>query len=163
MVDLETRHVDVDRLRNGSAGQTTSSVWVTMLTAPPRFTPGRLVGVDDVDRNAHADGGALAQAHEIDMNRMVPDRIELEVARDHAVLRAVDLEIVEGGQKAAGEDALLQFGCIERDRDGGLAVAVDYARHAAFATHCPGGPLAACGRAVALSSLTVAMVRSLLS
>ena len=50
------------------------------------------------------------------MHREVLDRIELEVARDHAVLRAVDVDVVERGQEAAGIDALAQFVVVERDR-----------------------------------------------
>ena len=73
---------------------------------------------------------------------MVAHRIELEIARDHAVLGAVDVDIVDAGQELAGEDALAQFGMVERDGERGLVVTVDDAGYAALATHCPGGPLA---------------------
>ena len=69
-----------------SGEHTTSTAWVTMLTVPPRFTPGAWSALTHMDRDAHADLGAFAQPHEIDMHRQVLHRIELEVARDDAML-----------------------------------------------------------------------------
>ena len=103
-----------------SAGHTTSSAVGDDIDRAAALHAGRLLDIDDVDRNAHPDGGALPQPHEIDVNRVFLDRVELEIARDHAMLGSVDLEIVEGGQKAAGKNALLEFGGIDRNRDGGL-------------------------------------------
>ena len=126
-----------------SAGHTTSTVWVTMLTAPPRFTPGDWSALSTCTGNVDADGGAFRHAQEVDMHRQVLDRVELEVARDHAMLRAVDIEIVERGEEAPGIDALAQFVMVEQDHHRGLVLAVDHARHSAGATRSPGGPLAA--------------------
>jgi len=58
------------------------------------------------------------------------------------VLHAVDFDIMNGGQKAPGINALAQFVEIERDRQSGFAVAIDNSGHLAGATHGPGGPLA---------------------
>src|SRR5262249_8726306 len=55
---------------------------------------------------------------------------------------AVDVELVDGGEKAAGIDALLEIGVINRDVERRLAVAIDHAGHAAGATLRAGGPLA---------------------
>ncbi len=55
----------------------------------------RLLGVADVDRNVDADGRAFAEPHEIHVQRQIAHRIELEVARDDAVLGAVDLDVVD--------------------------------------------------------------------
>jgi len=49
----------------------------------PRFSPG-----SDIDAN----GRALAEPHEIDVQRQIAHGIELEVARNDAVLHAVDLD-----------------------------------------------------------------------
>ena len=76
----------------------------------------RLVGIDRMHRNGDADHRALAEPHEVDMQRVVAHRIELEVARDHAVLLAVELEVVDRGQEPAGIDPLPQFGVVERNR-----------------------------------------------
>ena len=85
-------------------------VWVTMLTVPPRFTPGADSAVMDVQGDADADGGAFAEPHEIDVERKIADRIEMEVARNHAVLLALEFDVVNRGQEVTGEDALAQFG-----------------------------------------------------
>ena len=132
-----------------STEHSSSMVWVTMLTVPPRLTPGDASAVHDVQGNADADGGAFAEPHEIDMDREVAHRIEMEVARNHAVLLALEIDVVNRGQEPAGQDALAQFGIVDRDGDGGLVVAIDHSGHSPGATLCPGGPLAAlrtCGR-----------------
>ena len=126
-----------------SAGHSTSIVWVTMLTVPPRLTPGDWSALSTWTGMLTRITAPSAEPQEVDMHRRSLHRIELEVARDHAVLGAVDVEVVERGEEAPGIDALPQLGMIERDRQRGLVVAVDHARHAAGATRCPGGPLAA--------------------
>ena len=117
-------------------------MWVTILTVPPRFTPGAWSAFMTWTGNAHADLRAFAQPQEIDMDGKVLHRIELEVARNDAVLGAVDVEVVDRGEEVSGIDALLELGMVDRDVERRLAVAVDHARHAAGATLCPGGPLA---------------------
>ena len=120
MVDLEAGDVDVDRPAGWRRpGRRTSIVWVTMLTVPPRFMPGDWSAFMHVDRNVHADGRAFAEAQEVHMDRNVLDGVELEVARDHAMLGAVDVEIVEGGEEVARVDALAQFLVVERDHRSG--------------------------------------------
>src|SRR5262249_40567784 len=82
------------------------------------------------------------EPQEVDVHRQIPDRIELKIARDHPMLGAVDLELVDAGEKAPGIDALPELGVIDRDIHRRLAVAVDHAGYAAGSTLCPGGPLA---------------------
>ena len=65
-------------------------VWVTMLTVPPRFTR-RALRILDMQGNADADGRPFAEPHEIDMDRKIAHRIEMEVARNHAVLLAFQM------------------------------------------------------------------------
>src|ERR1035441_1586517 len=69
--------------------------------------------------------------------------IELEVARDHAVLGAVHIDVEERGEEAPGIDAPAQLGMVERDHLRGFVLAVNHARPSAGATCCPSGPLAA--------------------
>ena len=110
---------------------------------------GRTFRLHHVQGHADADGGAFAEPHEVDMDREVLDRIEVEVARNHAVLLAVEVDIDQRGQEPAGEDTLAQFAIINRDRERGLLVAIDHSGHFPGATLSPGGPLAAlrtCGR-----------------
>ena len=107
------------------------------------FDAGRLVGIEHMHRHFHADGRAFGHAKEIHMHRQILDRVELEVARDHAVLGAVHIEIVKRGEEAPGIDALAQFVMVERDHQRGFVLSVDHARHSAGTTCSPGGPLAA--------------------
>ena len=104
---------------------------------------GRGFAVRDVQGNADADRRAFTEPHEIDMQREVTHRIEVEVARNHAVLLALEVDVVNRGQEAAGQDALAQFLVVDRNGHGGLVVAVDHSGHSPGATLCPGGPLAA--------------------
>ena len=55
---------------------------------------GRLVGIEHVHRDVDADDGAFRHAQEIHVHRQILHRIELEVARDHAMLGAVHVEVV---------------------------------------------------------------------
>jgi hypothetical protein len=77
------------------------------------------------------------------MQREVTHRIEVEVARNHAVLLALEIDVVNRGQEAAGQDALAQFLVVDRNGHGGLVVAIDHSGNSPGATLCPGGPLAA--------------------
>ena len=92
------------------------------------------------------------------MQRQIADGVELKVTGNDAVLHAVDLDVVHGGEKMSGKDALAQFAVVERDRQRRLAVAIDNSGYAADATFGPGGPLAARERDAALITLTVAMM-----
>src|SRR5438309_2097467 len=78
------------------------------------------------------------------MDREIAHRIEMEVARDHAVLLALEIDVVNRGEEPAGQDARPQFSILDRNGRGGLVVAVYHSRHSAGATLCPCGPLAAC-------------------
>ena len=76
------------------------------------------------------------------MNREVPHRVQLVVARDRTGLLAVHVDLEDRGQEVAGEDQLLGLVEVEGDRLGRLARAVDDGRNLALATNGPGGPLA---------------------
>src|SRR4030095_4996717 len=104
---------------------------------------GRGFAVHDMQGNADADRRAFTEAHEIDMQREVTNGVEVGVARNHAVLLAREIDFVNRGQEAAGQDALAQFLVVDRNGHGGLVVAVDHSGHSPGATLCPGGPLAA--------------------
>ena len=65
-------------------------------------------------RDFHADRGAFGDAQEVHVHRQVLDRVELEVARDHPVLGAVHIEIVERGEEAPGINTLAQFVMLEQ-------------------------------------------------
>src|SRR5215211_3514164 len=140
--DLEAGHVDVDRGRNRLGRAAHLDRVRHDVDGAAALDARRLVGVDDVDRDLDANLRAFAEPEKIHMDRRVANRIELVVARDHAVLDALDLEIVQSGEEVSRIDALPDVGAIERDCQRGFAVTIDHARHAAGTTLRPGGPLA---------------------
>ena len=72
-----------------------------MLSTPPRLRPGEVSWPLKRTGNGETDAGAFGQAHEIDMDGTVADRVELDLARDHAGFLAGDVEHEEGGQEGA--------------------------------------------------------------
>ncbi len=118
-------------------------VWVTMLTVPPRLTPGAASAFWMCRGTLTRMVAPSPSRNEIDVQREITHRIEMEVARNHAVLLALQIDVVNRGEEPAGQDALAQFGIVDRDGHGGLVVAVDHSGHSPGATLCPCGPLAA--------------------
>jgi hypothetical protein len=130
MVDLQPGQVDLDRLRNGIGRNPHLDRMGHDIDRTAALDARRGFRIDHVHRNAHPDGGACTQALKIHMNRQILKRIELIIARDHAVLLALDLKLADRREEVAGEDFLLQFGMIERDMQRRLVVAIDHARNA---------------------------------
>src|SRR2546430_34970 len=77
--------------------------------------PGRVCRVHARQGNGDADGGASAEPHEIAMERKIPHRIELDVPRDHAVLVALEIDVVNRGEKSPRQNALTQLGIVDRN------------------------------------------------
>ena len=102
---------------------------------------GRLVFVDEVNRNVDVDFRVLADAQEIHVNRVVVDRVELEVLREHGDLGAADVDGRHGGQEPAAVDLVVDILVGQSDRQGRLLVAIDDCRHFTVAADCTGGPL----------------------
>src|SRR5262249_43768841 len=146
IIDLKPADIDLDAVRDRVGEATHFDGMRNDADCAAALDAGRLIGAAHANRNVDPDGGAFAQPHEIHVQRHVAHGIELEIARDDAVLYAVDLNLMDGGEEAAGIDALAQFGVVERNRQWRLAIAIDDAGDAASATLGPGGPLA-CPRA----------------
>ena len=142
IVDLELGDVDLDVIRNLLRLDHDVDRMGDHVHGAAALHAGCRFGIDHTNWNGDADHRALAEPHEIHVQWVVADRIELEVARDDAVLLAVDLKVIDRGQKPAGIDLLPQVGVIERNGDGGLGIAVDHTWYSASATLRPGGPLA---------------------
>src|SRR4249919_769516 len=110
MADLEPADIGFDELRNvidralqiDGVGDDVDGT--AALHAGCRFR------VLDVQGNADADGRAFAEPHEIDVERKIAYRIEMEVARNHAVLLALQIDVVNRGEKPAGQNSLAQVG-----------------------------------------------------
>ena len=84
IVDIHLRDIGQDAIRDvlGRANQF-DGVADDVEHAAALQTGRRFVALK-VDRNGEADGGAFGQAHEIDMDGAIGDRIALDFARDHA-------------------------------------------------------------------------------
>ena len=95
-----------------------------------------------MNRHVDADQRAFGEPHEVDVDRDILHRIELIVARDHPVLLAVDLDVVQRRQEVAGIDFVADVDVIDSDGERGFVGSVDHGRGTALATNCPGGPLA---------------------
>src|SRR5690606_29212415 len=91
--------------------------------------------VDEVHADLDGEARIGTDAQEVDMQRLVRNRIELVVARDDPVLLAIDVERDDTGEEAARIDALHRFLEGERDGDGGLLVAIDDSRDESLTTH----------------------------
>src|SRR5205085_6296394 len=109
VVDLEAGNVDVERFRNVVGGTLHFDGVGDDVDGAAALDPRRLLRIDHVDRDAHADARTLAEAKEIDVHRQILHRIELVIARDYALLAAVEIELVDRGEEAAGIDALLEI------------------------------------------------------
>ena len=121
IVDLEARKYRRRSIPECSRPRTsTSTVWVTILTVPPRFTPGACSAFMTWTGMRTRILRAFAQAQEIHVHRQVLHRVELEVARNDPVLGAVHVEVVHRGEEVSGIDALLELGMIDRDGEGSL-------------------------------------------
>src|SRR5664279_535550 len=84
-----------------------------------------LVRVQEYDRHANTHLGAAGYAQEVDMDWTVADRIELHIARKHAVLLAADLDIEQMRQETFDLELTAQKFGFQRDGNGGLFVAID--------------------------------------
>src|SRR5208282_2604695 len=142
VVDLELADVDLDSGRDGVSLTAHFDAVGHDADRSAAFDARRLVGVLDVDRDIDTDRRALAEPHEVYVQREITDGIELEIPRNDAVFYAVDLDVMNGREKTPGINALAQIAVFERDWQRRLAVAVDDSGHAAGATLRAGGPLA---------------------
>jgi hypothetical protein len=93
---------------------------------------------------------AGADAHEIDMQRRVGDRMILDLARQRAMHRAVDRHIDDGREKPGAANRARQFARLEADRRRLLVVAIDDAGNAPGPPRRPRRALAGARRGSAL-------------
>src|SRR6202140_1372914 len=102
IVDLELADVDVDAGRDGIGAAAYFDGVGDDADRAAAFHARRLVGIPPMDRNVDPDRGALAEPHEVHMQRQVAHGIELEVAGNDTVLHAVDFDVMNGGEKKPG-------------------------------------------------------------
>ena len=75
-----------------------------------------LLAVDVLDRDVDRDPGAVGQAQEVDVGRQVLDDVALDAAADDLVVLAVDLDVDERRQEAAGLELLQEDVELDVDR-----------------------------------------------
>jgi len=101
-----------------------------------------LLGVGDVHRHLDVHDGVGRNAQEVDVLGLVGDGVELDVASEATLLRAITQVDVE---QAGLEARLVQLGPddagVEGDGDGGLLGTVNHTRNLAFTASGTGGPL----------------------
>src|SRR5882672_590626 len=144
VADLQAADIGVDKLRNVIDRAFQIDGVGDDVDGAAALHARRTFRVYDMEGNADADGRAFAEPHEIHMDRKIAHRIEMEVARNHAVLLALEIDVVNRGEKTACQDALAQLGVVDRNGHGGLVIAIDHSGYSPGATLCPCGPLAAC-------------------
>src|SRR6266404_4327883 len=134
VANLQTADIGVDKLRNVIDRAFQVDGVGDDVDGAAALHARRAFRVHDMQGNADADGGAFAEPHEIDMERKIAHRIELEVARNHAVLTALEIDVVNRGEKPPRQNALTQLGIVDRNGEGGLVIAIDHSGHSAGAT-----------------------------
>src|SRR5262249_5811261 len=109
--------------------------------------------VDEADGHLDADARGRADALKIDVQRGVLDGIELYLARDHAQLFAVHIELEDGGEEPAAREQEAELAIIDGNRRGFLPIAIENAGDGALAAD---GACAALARARTCGSLDLA-------
>ena len=101
---------------------------------PAAFQAGRRRFIEEA--HGHLDGNhrIFAKSQEIDMDRKVAHRVELDRTGDHPRLLALDVEHEDRALEMAGVKLLVDGPIIDRDRLRLLLVAVDNAGNAPVAT-----------------------------
>ena len=86
--------------------------------------------------------GGFAEAHEIDMDGAVGDRVHLQVAGQHPVFLAADLDLEHAGEETGAPELLQQVQGVDGNQHRGFLVAVNHGRNPAGAAGRPGRALA---------------------
>ncbi len=100
-----------------------------------------VVFVQEVHDDFDVDPGGGAEAHEVHVDRLIGDRIELQIARQHPMGLAVDFDLVNAAEEARRVDLFPELDGIDGDHHRILFVAIDDTRHTALAACCTGCPL----------------------
>jgi hypothetical protein len=142
VVDVEAGEVGDDRARDGVGRAAHIDRMAHDVEHAAALDARRGAFIDEMHRNVDRQARAFDDAQEIDMDRTVADRVELEVARDGADLLAIDVDRGKGGEEATAMDPEVNVLAGKRDRDRGLLAAVDHGRNLTITTRRSGGPLA---------------------
>ena len=112
-VDVEAGEVTDDRLRNRIGRHQHLDGMAHDVQGAAALDAGRLVEVDEVNRDLEAELRAGTEPQEIDMDRRVLDAVELVIARDHPLLAASDVDLEDRGQEVARVDVLVGLAVVE--------------------------------------------------
>ena len=142
IVDVEAGQVGDDPVRDGVRRAEQLHPVADDVEHAATADTGRVGLVDELDRHLDLDPRSGDDAQEVDMQRPVADRIELEVAGQRADRLAVDLDLGHGGEESAGVNLEEDVAVGKVDSHRRLLAAVDDCGDLALATDCSGGPLA---------------------
>src|SRR3546814_16733073 len=101
VADLQAGKIDLEVLRNGVSPAGQLDLVAHDVEHAAALDAGALILVDEVHRHLDVDAGGGGDAQKIDVDRLVAHRIELHVARKHALGLAVHLHVDKGGKETA--------------------------------------------------------------
>ena len=142
VADLEAGQVDLEILRDGVGLGAHRDLVQHDVEHAAALDAGRRRFVPEVDRHLHGDDRLGPDAQEVEMERLVRHRVDLHVARQDLVARALDVDL----KPVVEVTFLVQFALdrfrLDRDHDRGLLVAVDHGGNQSLATAGTGAPFA---------------------
>src|SRR3546814_6686184 len=120
VADLQAGQIDLDVLRNGVSPAGQLDLVAHDVEHAAALDAGALILVDEVHRHLDVDAGGGGDAQKIDVDRLVAHRIELHVARQHALGLAVHLPVEKGGKETALVQQIHQPPLPDGDHVGGV-------------------------------------------
>ena len=101
--------------------------------------------VDEIDRDADLDDGVGVDTHEVDMDRLIGDAVELHIAGQNVHLLAVNLQRHDLGEEAAFIEALPDRTGVDGHHFRVSRTTVDHGGDEAFLAGCLGCGLTGAG------------------
>ena len=120
VVDVGAGEVDDDLLRDVAGGDHQLDLGTHLGQDAAALQARGLVAVDVLDGDVERDPRLLAEAEEVDVGRQVLDDVALHAAADDVVVLAVDLDVDQRRQEAAGLQLLQERVELDVDRSRAL-------------------------------------------
>src|SRR5690606_20961740 len=138
VVDLQTREVRLDRSRNVLRVAQQLDFVANHVEHSAALEAGRLLFVQEVHRNLHSNLFAGANAHEVDVQRLVGHRVHLEMLREHPSGLPVELEIPQLAEEATLVDQPVERAGLDRNHRWAAVAAIDDAGNPSLTAGDPG-------------------------
>src|SRR5690625_2337734 len=141
VADVGLQDVDLDEVRNGVGWALQLHVMTNDVQHTTAAQTHGILFIEELYRDRDVDPRRRGNAQEIDVQRLVLDRVHLHIAGQYRLLLLAGLDLEDAGEEAGPVQLALHDPHFDADRGGILAVAVDHGRHQAGATCGAGGPL----------------------